>query len=225
VSETNRWTRALLHPVPLAFLLAGGLIAVALVAIPALSGFASRAVPVAFIGAIAYVAAVAILASPGRRPDHPALRDLRAIRQAIASRLASLTNGPSVGAAAALVPTLGDAVSRMDRDILPACETIVSHHLALGEQLAAYRSGKLPTPDGPTLARLQGIYQRQEKTLAACVRQAANADAALLALTQETDDDQVVRNADQWSRGLVNTLDALAGMLHGEDDGAVVAKG
>jgi hypothetical protein len=225
VTETNRLMKALLHPIPIVFLLAGVLFAAALLIIPALSSFASRAGPVALVGVIAYAAAAMIVALPGRRLDHPALRDLRAIRRTMATRLALLTNERSDIEASSLATVLSDAVRRLDRDILPACETIVSHQLALSEQLGAYRTGRLPTPDNPTLLRLQEIYRRQEKTLAACVRQAANADAALLALTQEADDDQVVRDADQWARGLVDTLDALAGMLHGDDNGSVVTKG
>jgi hypothetical protein len=225
VIETKRLTRGLLHPAAVAFLVAGVLLAVALVTVPALAGLASRAGLVVLVGALAYITAAAVVAWPDRRQDHPALRDLRAIRRTMAARVEAFTNESSNNAPSPLAPVLTNAMHRLDRDILPTCESIVRQHSELGEQFAAYKTRRLPSPDNATLLRLQEIYRRQEKALVACVQQAANADAALLALTQESDDERVVRDTDQWARGLVNTLDALAAMLHADDDGLLHAKG
>lgn len=211
---------ALRHPLGLALLVASVFMAVAAAALPALAPWSARATWLLVCGMVAYLATAVVVARSRSVPRARALGELWKIREAMLARRSELKASSSARANSELVRILGDAVGHLDRAILPELEQIVTRHEALSKQLERYDRWAVPRPDPLILERLRTIHARQREAIDACNRQAANAYATSLALTQEADETTVTKQVRQWADELGNLHDILAGLIRGGVDEA-----
>jgi DNA-binding CsgD family transcriptional regulator len=116
-----------------------------------------------------------------------------------------------------LLPVLAEATRHMDRRLLPTLRQIAVRNAALTTQLERYRTAELPAPDARLLERLKAIHSTQIEAIAACVQQASDADATLLALIQQADEAGVAEEARLWATDLLDVADALTAVLSGID--------
>ncbi len=187
-------------------------LAVAVLVAPPLAQHSFRAPWLLLVGVAAY--ALSVLAY--RVDTCPEARPLLSIRRSMAERLAELRAAP-YSSRSALIPVLAEAVRHMDTHLVPTFRGIVERHDDLSRHLVLYESGKMSAPDPENLDRLRRIYARQQEALDACVRQAANAYATLIALLQEADDAGVIEQARLWTSDLNDIYDGLAEVLSGVD--------
>jgi len=218
--------RALTHPFGLLLLAASALVAGAMAMLPALAPWAARAPWVLLLGVLGYVAGAVVVMTAPSTPASAELRQLVAIRESIAARLAE-RRAASQGNSE-LTRLLADAVVQLDEEVIPALKQLLERQQQLAKYLARYEKGELPKPDAVVLDRLEAIHARQRAASEECIRHAVNADAALIALLQEGDDAKVAARAQAWSRDLIALYDSLAEVLRGggEADGSsYVAEG
>jgi hypothetical protein len=195
------------HRLALALAAAGVAVSAALAALPALADRADRA-PLVLGWSLACAAlSAAVVAWPRR--EAPAVRDARRLRAQLAARLAAREEAGQTRDDSPLSGLLADALQRLDSEILPSLEGIAARHADLSAHLAAYQRGALSSPDPSYLERLRAIHGRQAEALTGAVRQAANADAASLAMVHEGDDEAVVARG----RALVHDLDSFGATL------------
>lgn len=140
----------------------------------------------------------------------PELNALYAVRAAVAARRdeARKQRRP-----ADLVNVLDETVARFDSQLLPALHQVVARERELSRHLASYHRGDLPMPDPAVLDRLQRIEQRLRATMRECLQEAANADAALVALLQDGPTGRTVERVRSWSSELLGIHDALSALL------------
>jgi hypothetical protein len=191
----------------LALAVGGALVAAVLVLLPPLADRADRAPLAAAWGLTCAAAAAAVVAWPAREAS--ALRDLRRLRASLADRLAAREAAGHPRTSSDLTALLAEALRRVDDEIAPGLTAVARRQAELGAHLAAYQRGALVSPDPAHLERLRAIHARQLDTLAAAIRQVANADAASLAMLHETDDAAVVERG----RSMVADLDAFGASL------------
>jgi hypothetical protein len=166
------------------------------------------------LGLAGYVGTVLVVAWPTAGPSAPALRQVRAVRRAIAERLETRR---AVDAPFASI--LADALTHVDDQLMPALERATLRQQALERQIRRYARGELPLPEAEALARLRRLHMRQQAAIEACVRAAANADAALVAMTEGDDDPGAGLEARRWADRLGSAYDALV-EVYGSDDEA-----
>ena len=205
--------RALTHPFGLLLLAASALVAGAMAMLPALAPWAARAPWVLLLGVLGYVAGAVVVMTAPSTPASAELRQLVAIRESIAARLAE-RRAASQGNSE-LTRLLADAVVQLDEEVIPALKQLLERQQQLAKYLARYEKGELPKPDAVVLDRLEAIHARQRAASEECIRHAVNADAALVALLQEGDDARVAARAQEWSRDLIALYDSLAEVLRG----------
>jgi DNA-binding NarL/FixJ family response regulator len=200
---------ALANPVGLSILVLGGATAILVAALPFFASLAERAPWVLAAALLGYAGTTVVSAWPRRearevyqvRRLRNAMADLRSVREA------SATGAP-------LADVLGDAVRHLDRELIPALARLVARAEALRAILARFQAGDLAAPDGESLCALQATEARLRDAISATQRQAANAYAATVALTEhDADDAQVVDEARRWAQRLRETEAALAGLL------------
>ena len=206
--------RAILNPVGLVLLVASALLG-GTATISALATWSDRLFWVAPWGLLAYAVTVAVVAWP--RTIDPSIRMVRRIRAGLAVRLREQAAADRIGAPSPIAAMLTEALTRLDDEILPALERIVERNSALDEQLRRYASGSLAAPKSDVLERLEEIRSRQREAIATCVSQVASADAALLALAQESNEPEVIGEAEKWVRNLLAAHGALIELLRTED--------
>ena len=206
-------------------LLACGLaLAVAVLAVPALSPWSALAPALGGIGTLAYLSTVAVLAWPSEPPVAPEVRAVRAVRDAMARRLADRRAGER-GGDSGTTRILADALRTLDSQLLPKLVAATARQRSLGEQLDRYDRHELPPPDRATLGRLRSILVRQQGVIDAIVQQAATADATLLALTHEVDESLAESQARLWLDDLTALVDGLSEALGSDADRAPVEIG
>jgi hypothetical protein len=173
--------------------------AASLATVPALADRAERAPALALLG----VAAAAVIAAIERWPtaESAAVRDVRRLRESIAARLAAREAVGQTPGTSPLSALMADALTRLDQEIVPTLARIAARHDELTRHLRRY-DRDLTAPDAQYLERLRDIHQRQRDALTAAVRQAANADAATLAMAQESDEGAVVARGEDLLRQL-----------------------
>ncbi len=209
--------RALRHPAGLALLLASLALALALAALPALRPWSSAAAWVLIWGAVGYGAIIVALRWARAHPEAAEVRQLRAIRRAMARRLAERQWGEGLGVPSELASVLGDRLQRLD-DILPALRQLTDRQRALTRQFSLYEGGRLPRPESAALERLQAIHDRQRKAVAEAVQRLASADATLVALLQEGDHQRIGARATAWAQDLPTLHETLTAALLGADE-------
>jgi hypothetical protein len=205
---------ALTHPAALGLLACSVLLFVATLLVPALRPWADRAVWILVWGAVAYAAAAFILSrSVPKAPSvtSPELRQLRAIRQAIST----LIGESAAVERSQLGGVLAEAVDRIDYDIEPALQELVQRHRMLSRDLGRYERKELPLPDPGVMDRLWAIHARQRAAIDECIQQAANAQAALVALLREGDSHVMAARAREWVDDLLTLHDSLDEVLRG----------
>ena len=211
--------QGLLNRTGLALLALSCVLAAAMLVLPPLASWSPRATQMVGIGLLAYVLTVLIWAIPAPIRDgmsNPAMVRLLDIRQQMAKRLAELRSA-SVQRQSPLIPVVAEALRHMDTELVPTMRSIVVRHEELEKQLSRYQKGQLTPPDRQSLDRLERIYARQDESIGACVQQAANAYATLLALLQESDTTRVVADARLWTADLNDIYEGLADVLSGVD--------
>jgi hypothetical protein len=211
------WQIGVRHPVGIALLSASIMVAVALTTLPPLAARANRAPLVLAAGLVAFAITATVVALPPRTPITRAMRQGRAVRRAVAARLAARQAVES-GPASTHTRVLTQALDELDRKLLPALAEVTRRHVTLGTHLAGYERGEIPLPGETALIRLKSLHQRQSAAIESFVREAANADAALLAFEQETDDAAAVDTSRRWSRHLESMHDALTDVLQSDEE-------
>lgn len=172
---------------------------------PLLEPWSERALFVLLLGIAGYAGTIGIYRWPLRQV--PEVREVRKLRDAMATLLAGRQGSP-------LAATLGDAIYRLDEDMLPAIAQLVAQNQALKGSLERFTRGELIAPDREALSRLQAIESRQRKAITMTRQQVANAYAATLAISQQSAfDDHVLADAERWSRELSETQTALTEVL------------
>jgi hypothetical protein len=129
------------------------------------------------------------------------------------------TSPQRLTAAPALTSDLGDTVRQLDEQILPTLERLLVRHSAVVDSLSGYGKGALPLPDADVLDRVRALQARQQTAITECVRQAANAEAALLALMSESGDGAaLVEQARHSTSRLLEMHDVLIEVLDGSSE-------
>src|SRR5438067_2289656 len=130
-----------MHPYGLALLGASVALAFAMFALPALRQWSDRALLILALGALAYSASAGVALFS--RPDvaAPELRKLRAIRQAIATRLAERQAAERRDGPSELTAVLSEAIVHLDDDVIPALQQLVERQRVLGDHLSRYERG------------------------------------------------------------------------------------
>jgi hypothetical protein len=206
----------LLHPLAVALLLTSLALAAACQWLPPLIAWSWLAGWLVVWGAAGFIVTTLALTWAARLADPVELRELHAIRQALARRLAEQRSQERDGAARTWTSILSEAVDRVDDDVEPALRELLVRHDSVSRHLRLYERGRLPLPDEEILQRLRGIESRQRTAIQESVRQASNAEAALLALLQERQDDDVVGRARDWTDELLLLHDTLVRALTGD---------
>jgi hypothetical protein len=220
-SIPTSWRAALGHPAAVGLAVCSVAAWAALVWLPPLKPFSDYASWLLVWGAAGYAAAVFVLRGSRSDPTivasgSPEIRQLRAIRQAI-SHLLHDREALEVQTTE-LTRVLGEAVQTLDEQIEPTLRELVQREQELRRHLAQWESGALPPPDTNVLDRLRAIQARQRSAIDACIQQAANAQATLVALLQEGEDSSVATRAWEWADHLLTLYDTLAVVLRGQDD-------
>ena len=207
-------TAALTNRAGLAILAASAAIALACATLPQLAVWADTPGWIVLAGLLAYAGTVLAWTLQGTDREavleSPELRAVRGIRD----RLADLDQRPGlVEGTTTFARSLADTVSHLDRQLIPALELLVVRHAVLEERLVTFdRARWKPGPE--VLARLYDLERRQRNAIADCVRQAADAEAALLVIAQEGgDEEHAAVEVAQWTRRLLNLHDALLDVL------------
>jgi hypothetical protein len=150
-----------------------------------------------------------------RFSDPVELLELHAIRQALARRLGQQRSNqrdrPSTW-----TDILSEAIERIDDDIEPALRELLIRHSSVSRHLRLYERGSLPLPDNEIVERLRAIERRHRAAIDGSVRQASNAEAALLALLEEGHQGDVVERARGWTDELLLLHDTLVSALSGD---------
>jgi len=216
VQELMNRRDAFVHPSALGLLASAVILLVATFVAPALRSWSDRSVWILLWGVLAYAAAVFVILRS--RPGPPSvssseLRQLRAIRQAIST----LIGESEAVEASQLGGVLAQAVERIDFDIEPALQELVHRHRMLSRDLSRYEQRELPLPDAGVMNRLWAIHARQRAAIDECIQQAANAQAALVALLREGDSSVMAARAREWVDDLLTLHDSLDEVLRGGD--------
>lgn len=161
------------------------------------------------LGLAAYGATVAIqLWVPVRAERSKQIDALRTLRACIAEQAAAQEYGEATRG------ILAEALRRVDQQMIPAVEQLTRRHARLRRDLGRFQSGELPAPDRERLEQLVALRERQERAMEAVERQAANAYASLVMLTQQAEDEaRLAADAGQWSNDLAETQRNLAELL------------
>jgi hypothetical protein len=91
-----------------------------------------------------------------------------------------------------LTRNLAETVSQLDGQIVPTLQRLVARHETVVGDLAKYDDSELRAPDAEVLERVRAVEERQRAAIAARWRQSANAEAALLAISNESGDSDVL---------------------------------
>jgi hypothetical protein len=196
------------------------LLAAASVALPGRAAWSDRAAWLVACGLLAYGISVGLVAwtSPRRRtpPEADEVREVRRVRDRLVDLLRS-EERRGHATPPALVRTLAETIAQCDEHLLPTLRHLVTRHDALAATLAQYAHGELPAPDTDVQERLRAVEVRQRAAIAACVRQAVNAEAALLAILHEDlDSDTLAGEVHAWTTRLLDLHEALQELLHGQ---------
>ena len=119
------------------------------------------------------------------------LREVRHLRD----RLVDLLRSGELrghGTAPVLTRNLAETVSQLDGQIVPTLQRLVARHETVVGDLAKYDDSELRAPDAEVLERVRAVEERQRAAIAARWRQSANAEAALLAISNESGDSDVL---------------------------------
>jgi hypothetical protein len=224
VAEQN-WTtaqllnlpKALRHPSALSILIVSLALAAAVNAIPALRYWSPGAMWIILWGVVAYLAAVAVLHWSRSHDQAIEVSQLRAIRSSMARHLRDSEEAAGRVRPSELNVILRDRLQQLD-ELIPALRQLAERQRALNAKLAAYESGRLPPPEPVVMRRLEGIRDRQNRAIGECVRQAANADATLMALLQEGDDERLGAKAKSWAEDFLSLHETLTEVLLGADE-------
>jgi hypothetical protein len=207
------WRQSLGHPVGLALLGGGALLAGLLALLPALAAWSERAPAMLLVGLAAYGATAGVAARWPASPQE--LRRLRAARREIA-RLLTERHRP-------LTPDLrpewddlaSEALLEIDEEIAPALVQLLIRTADLNRHLTAYEDTRRHPPDPLVLEDLWGIHTRQRAAIATCVQRVVNSEAALLALLQEPGDAGLLDRLRRWVGDLAALHSELALALTG----------
>jgi hypothetical protein len=186
--------------------------------LPSFDVWSERAGWMIALGLLAYGGIIAVVLATKPSPSSPELRKLHAVRQAMASRLRERQVSERGLRRSELTEVLSEAIANLDDQVAPALRQLVDRQTALSRHLARYGSFQLPHPEPAVLQRLHAIHSRQQTAIDECIQQAANADAALMALLQEGDETKVAARARSWADDLLTLHDSLAEVLRGGDD-------
>ncbi len=208
--------RQLLHPLAVTLLLASLALASACAWLPQLRAWAWMAGWLVIWGLASWLATAAALWVAGRLGAPRELRQLRAIRHALARRLAQQRAREADGASPVWTSILTEAVERLDDDVEPALRELLIRHESVSRHLRLYQAGRLPLPDETIFGRLTALELRQRTAIHESVQQASNAEAALLALLEERSDGDVPERARGWTDELVLLHDTLVNALSGD---------
>jgi hypothetical protein len=212
---------AMVNPCGLILLGLSLAMAAASAALPGAAPWSGHALWFAACGLAAYLTSVGVVAltftQRGVETEAIELREVRRVRDRLVDLLRSeqLRGDPT---ASALVRTLGETVSELDKRVLPALTHLVTRHDSVAATLAQYANGYLPTPDPDVLERVRTVEQRQRAAIVGCVRQAVNAEAAMLAIiNDERASGAVADDVRAWAVRLLDMHDALQELLRGGD--------
>jgi len=209
----------MMHPVGLGLLGLSLVLALAVAVLPPLYPWSGRSGWLVVLGLLAYVGT--ILASrlfPAHEaPSRAEVRTLLRIKERINARLRRLRESDARTRRPELESALEDAVRQIDGLILPALQDILEREGDMARHLHDYDAGLIPLPERPLLDRLNEIHQRQRSAIDACVQQAANAEATLEAILQESNDARVSQRARAWVGDLLILHDALRDVI--QEDG------
>lgn len=207
------------HPLALVLLAASLALAAACLWLPPLRAWSWLAAWLVVWGLATCAVTTAGLGWTARLAEPREVRQLRAIRQALARRLVQQRSQESTGSSPVWTSILAEAVERLDDDVEPALRELLVRHQALSRHLRLYDAGGLPLPDKDLVGRLKALEWRQRNAIHESVRQASNAEAALVALLAERQDGDVVERARGWTDELVLLHDTLVNALGGDQDG------
>lgn len=211
---------------PLALVLLAGTLALvgAMLAVREFDAVAHRAPWLLAWGLLAYAFTVAVFVRCAPDIRAPELQQVRAVRSSI-SRLRTSVQYERAAAA----PFIAEALQHLDDHLLPALRQLLMSAQGLAEYLSRYDStiagphgarhspAGLPAPDPAVLERVQARYRQQRTAIDECVREVANAEAALVSLLAVSDDTELGTRARVWSNDLLRLHDSLLEALRGSD--------
>lgn len=206
----------LLHPLALAVLLVSLALASVCAWLPPLRPWSWLAGWLLIWGLVSWLAIAAAPEAAGRLAAPRELRQLRAIRQALARRLAQQRAREAEGSSPVWTSVLTEALERLDDDVEPALRELLTRHESVSRHLRLYQAGRLPLPDQTIFARLTELELRQRTAIRESVQQASNAEGALLALLEERSDGDAPERARGWTDELVLLHDTLVNALGGD---------
>ena len=208
---------ALVHGAALVLLGASLLLGIAMLTLPILRPWYGQAVWVFLLGFACYLLIVAIVywLRPTRRS--PEVRELLRLRRRIAALHVELQRRPGARPNAVLIRKLDDAVRLLDEHLIPALQELVERRANLQRDLRRYERGEIRAPSPEMLRHLHEMLEHQNAAIDGCVQQAANAYAALIALLQVANDEDVANRAQEWAEGLATLYNALVDVLRGDD--------
>ncbi|MBM2812369.1 MAG: hypothetical protein HW416_3128 [Chloroflexi bacterium] len=197
---------AMLHPFGLLLLLASGLAAGVMWSLAPTSYWPNRAIGVVVTGFLAYVAVV--IAASRWRPSPPAIRRIRSARLRVRRLIWDRLQRVKSAARERLLEEARRAVQQIDDTIIPAFESLVKLNLGLGAQIAALERAD-PPPSPAVLAPSREIHESRRGSITECAQLAADAEAELVQLLQEGDEDVLLRRLTDWTEALERIFDAL----------------
>ena len=214
---------ALLNPVGLTLLLLSALpvaaaTALSVTAMPNLAPLAARIIWLLPLGLLAYLATVlTCLLLPPAWPDDSGMRQLLVIQRSMQERLHELRSDREHAGRAVPLPAIAESVGRTSRQLVPTFGQIVIVRDKLNRQLVRYDKGELRLPNPAILGKLRQRNLGRQAELDACLQQAANTYATLLAPLDEADGVGLRPQAEMWARDLEDIYDALVDVRSGLD--------
>ncbi len=202
----------------LVILAASAALALACALVPQLATWSDMPPWLLLAGLVAYAGTVAVCSLRGASQEAVLeSAELRAVR-GIRNRLAALDlKEDLVGGTPTFARNLADTVSQLSERLIPALELLIQRHAVLVERLTIFEKQAELRPGEEVLSRLYAIEGRQRRAIADCVRQAADAEAALLAIAQEGgDEEHTAAEAEAWTTRLLTLHRQLVEVMRGE---------
>ena len=165
-----------------------------------------RALAVVALGVLAY--ATAVVAAVRWPPSPPVIRRIRAARKRVRRLIRDRARTARGAARDQLTDQAHLALQKVDDVIVPAFESLVRLNLSLGERIAELeRTDPPPSPD--VLARSRAIFEQRRAAIASCAQFAADAQAELVELLHEADEEVLRRRLADWTKALDRLLSAV----------------
>jgi hypothetical protein len=174
----------------------------------------SRGAAVLAVGILGYgTIVVAALRWP---PSPPAIRRIRSTRERVRRLIWGRMRSVRSAARDRLLDQAQLAIRKIDDTINPAFVSLVELNLSLGAQIAELERAD-PPPSPAVLARSREIYERRRESILGCSQLATDAQAELVELLQEADEEVLLRRLIHWTEALDRIFSAVDAAIVGPD--------